>query len=267
MEPRDTYLETLVPRSTDAAGLSRLPGGREAYAYRLRDFTTTNLTADEIHALGLKQVALLEGEMDTILQGMGRTTGTVQSRIEQLEREQAYPLTEEGRAAIMAEAERMLRDAEQRASFSSITVQKRPSSSKPIRVSARPMPPPATRDRRRTVAPRCHSVTAAPRKDDEVRSAHADVSRGRAGTSFQIAERREHGAAGYRQINAFGGNAAYPRMGPVRRAARGRGRLVQGDQSAASASSMPSCSARDGSSWTPACTRANGRASRPSITG
>ena len=97
-----SYLESLVPRSTDAAGLSRLPGGREAYAYRLRNFTTTDLTADEIHALGLKQVAVLEAEMDVILKGMGRATGTVPSRIAQLKKEQAYPLTEEGRAAIMA---------------------------------------------------------------------------------------------------------------------------------------------------------------------
>jgi uncharacterized protein (DUF885 family) len=55
--------------------------------------------------------------MDTILKAMGRTTGTVQSRIAQLKREQAYPLTEEGRTAVMEEAERILRDSERRAAL------------------------------------------------------------------------------------------------------------------------------------------------------
>ena len=45
-----TFLESLVPKSTDDAGLWRFKGGAEAYAYNLKRYTSTNLTADQIHA-------------------------------------------------------------------------------------------------------------------------------------------------------------------------------------------------------------------------
>ncbi len=58
----------------DAAGVSRLPGRRRsAYAYFLRAFTSTTLTADEIHQIGLREVARLEREMDAIFRKLGRS--------------------------------------------------------------------------------------------------------------------------------------------------------------------------------------------------
>ena len=109
------FLQPLVQTVNDDAGLWRLPGGAEAYAYNLRRYTTTDLTPDQIHEIGLKQVARIEGEMDVLLRQIGRTQGSIKDRIEQLKKDQAYPLTDEGRAAIMAETERILRDAERRA--------------------------------------------------------------------------------------------------------------------------------------------------------
>ncbi|OFW32624.1 MAG: hypothetical protein A3G76_05580 [Acidobacteria bacterium RIFCSPLOWO2_12_FULL_65_11] len=108
-------VESLVPRSTDDAGLWRLPGGVEAYADALRRFTTTNLSADQIHEIGLRQVDQIEKEMDAILRQLGRTEGSVNSRIERLRTDLAYPLTEDGRRQIMADIDGMLRDAERRA--------------------------------------------------------------------------------------------------------------------------------------------------------
>jgi uncharacterized protein (DUF885 family) len=108
------FLEPLVSRVTDDAGLWRLRGGAEAYAYNLRRYTTTDLTADQIHEIGLRQVAKIEAEMDGILRQMSRSQGSVKERIEQLKRDQSYPLTDEGRVQIMAEVERILRDAERR---------------------------------------------------------------------------------------------------------------------------------------------------------
>jgi uncharacterized protein (DUF885 family) len=80
----------------------------------LRRYTTTNLTPDEVHAIGLKRVAELEQQMDVVLRQIGRTEGSVRSRIDQLKKEQAYPLTDEGRAQIIADAEAILLDAQKR---------------------------------------------------------------------------------------------------------------------------------------------------------
>ncbi|OFW27338.1 MAG: hypothetical protein A3H97_10845 [Acidobacteria bacterium RIFCSPLOWO2_02_FULL_65_29] len=108
-------LEPLVARATDEAGLWRFDKGAEIYAYNLRRYTTTTMTADEIHQVGLREVARIEREMDALLRRIGRTDGSVNARVDQLKRDHAYPLTEDGRTRIMADIETMLRDAEKRA--------------------------------------------------------------------------------------------------------------------------------------------------------
>jgi uncharacterized protein (DUF885 family)/mannose-6-phosphate isomerase-like protein (cupin superfamily) len=110
-------LEPLVGRATDDAGLWRFKGGDEAYAYSLRRFTTTNLTAEEIHQIGLKRVAAIEQQMEGILKRLGRTEGPLKDRIKAIEKSQSYPLTEDGRKQIMADTEQILRDAEKRAAL------------------------------------------------------------------------------------------------------------------------------------------------------
>ena len=106
------FLESLVPRSADRAGLWRLEGGAEAYQHFLKAFTTTELTPDEIHAIGLKKVAELERNMDGILRKLGRSDGTVLQRVAQMKRDLSYPVTEDGRKQIMADIGAMIREAE-----------------------------------------------------------------------------------------------------------------------------------------------------------
>jgi len=107
-------LRPLQGSASDVAGLSRFPGGADAYAYHLRRFTSTTLTADEIHQIGLREVARIEGEMDAILKQLGRSQGSVRARIEQLEKDLAYPPTDAGRTQIMADLDGIIRDAQQR---------------------------------------------------------------------------------------------------------------------------------------------------------
>ena len=109
------FLTRQAERATDEAGLWRFPRGAEAYAYHLRRHTTTTLTTDEIHEIGLREVARLEADMDAILRRLGRTEGSLNARIEQLRKDLGYPLDEQGRAAVLAEVGRLLRDAEGRA--------------------------------------------------------------------------------------------------------------------------------------------------------
>ncbi len=108
-------LESQLPRSTNDAGLWRFKGGANAYAYFLHRYTTTNLTPEQIHQIGLNEVARIEKEMDTIFRRLGRTEGSINERSEKLKQDMAYPLTEAGRASIMVDADGILRDAEKRA--------------------------------------------------------------------------------------------------------------------------------------------------------
>jgi len=107
-------LESQLPRSSNDAGLWRLKGGAAAYAYALRRFTTTDLTGEQIHEVGLREVDRLEKEMDAILQRLGRKDGPLNARIETLKKDLGYPVTEEGRRTIMGDVERILRDAQAR---------------------------------------------------------------------------------------------------------------------------------------------------------
>jgi uncharacterized protein (DUF885 family) len=119
------YLESLLPRSADHAGLWRFEGGAAAYAYFLKAFTTTDLKPDDIHEIGLRQVARLERDMDALLGKIGRSEGTVKERIERLKKDLSYPLTENGRTQLIADADAMIREAERR---SAMQFDKRPKS-------------------------------------------------------------------------------------------------------------------------------------------
>ncbi len=110
-----TELQAQQARASDAPGLWRFDGGAEAYAYHLRRFTSTRLGADEIHAIGLREVARIEAEMEAILRTLGRTEGSVEARVAQLRKDLAYSDDDAGRAAIMADIDTMMRDAERRA--------------------------------------------------------------------------------------------------------------------------------------------------------
>lgn len=96
-------LEKTLAKSTDDAGLWRFKGGDAAYAFALKRFTTTRLTPEQIHQIGLEQVARIEGEMDAILRKLGRTEGSVRDRMKKLKADLAYPepTSDASRAAIM----------------------------------------------------------------------------------------------------------------------------------------------------------------------
>ncbi len=64
-------------------GIWRLANGAEYYAERLRYYTTTDLTADQIHSIGLENVARIHGEMRAIMAQVG-FEGTLQEFFEHL---------------------------------------------------------------------------------------------------------------------------------------------------------------------------------------
>jgi uncharacterized protein (DUF885 family) len=97
--------------ATDDAGLWRFEDGAELYAKRLRAFTTTNLSAEEIHNIGLQEVARIEQQMDGLLREIGYDNGSIIERVEQLRAAVSYPDTDEGRTLIMSDIQEFLADA------------------------------------------------------------------------------------------------------------------------------------------------------------
>lgn len=65
------FLETYLPACRESIGCSALPNGKEIYAFRVRQMTTTNLTPEEIHAIGSKEVARIRGEMQRVIDQVG----------------------------------------------------------------------------------------------------------------------------------------------------------------------------------------------------
>ena len=63
----DEYL----PASRETSGLGALPQGKETYEYLIKLHTTTTMDAEEIHALGLAEVARISKEMETIKNELG----------------------------------------------------------------------------------------------------------------------------------------------------------------------------------------------------
>jgi uncharacterized protein (DUF885 family) len=110
-------LKEQLPRATDDAGLWRLPGGDKAYANALMRNTTTSMTPEEIHALGLKEVARIEAQMDTLLRELGYANGTVQERYNKLNTDLQPPATPDPRPALLARYKEIVRDAEKRAAL------------------------------------------------------------------------------------------------------------------------------------------------------
>ncbi len=107
-------LDELLPQSTDVAGISRLPGGAAAYAHALRTFTTTTMTPDEIHSLGLREVARVEGEMDRLLRELGHTEGSVARRYSKVGVGEPLPPEPDPRGVMLARYTAIIRDAEKR---------------------------------------------------------------------------------------------------------------------------------------------------------
>ena len=97
-------MKRLRTKARSDAGVWAIPGGDAIYAAALAQATTTTLTPDEVHRMGLEQVADLTAQLDTILKGQGMTKGSVGERLDALNKSpaQTFPNTDAGRAALLA---------------------------------------------------------------------------------------------------------------------------------------------------------------------
>jgi uncharacterized protein (DUF885 family) len=70
---RDFVRDTYLPTGNRAIGASSLPNGTAYYSYAARQSTTTALSPDEIHRIGLTEVARIRAQMDTVMRRSGFT--------------------------------------------------------------------------------------------------------------------------------------------------------------------------------------------------
>ena len=98
-------LEEVQPMADSNDGVWRLPDGKAYYDARVALSTTTELTADEIHQVGLEQIDRLRGEMDAIRQEVG-FEGTLNEFIQHVKTDESfnYPNTEAGREEYLEDA-------------------------------------------------------------------------------------------------------------------------------------------------------------------
>ncbi|HXU99515.1 MAG TPA: DUF885 family protein [Caulobacteraceae bacterium] len=94
----------LRPRARHEAGIGHLPNGEAYYAAALHASTTTTMTPDEVHRLGLDQGEEISARIDELLKARGLTQGTVGERIGALYKDPAsfFPDTDAGKAAAIA---------------------------------------------------------------------------------------------------------------------------------------------------------------------
>jgi len=104
------YLESIEPKATSNDGVWRLPDGDEYYANQVAFHTSTDMTPEQIHEIGLQEVARIAAEMDAILIAEGLTEGTIGERVQQLAKrpDQLYPDSEAGREQILADYQTIL---------------------------------------------------------------------------------------------------------------------------------------------------------------
>jgi uncharacterized protein (DUF885 family) len=97
-------IRALRPTTKPGDGATRLPNGAAIYAAALAQATTSSMTPDEVHKLGLSQVAEYTAALDGILKQAGFAQGTVGERLSALNASpaQLYANTDAGRAELLA---------------------------------------------------------------------------------------------------------------------------------------------------------------------
>jgi uncharacterized protein (DUF885 family) len=96
-------LRAVRPSASHEAGVWRLKDGAAFYAAGLHSSTTTDMTPEEVHQLGLTQGAEVSARLDEVLKGQGLTQGTVAARVQALYRDPSrfFPNTPAGKQEII----------------------------------------------------------------------------------------------------------------------------------------------------------------------
>ena len=99
---REFYVNNYAPNCNTKVGTNTLPGGEDYYQHRVKFFTTTNLTAEQVHNIGLSEVARIRDEMDEVIKD-ANFEGDFKAWLEYLKTNpEFYPKTAEERMQVAA---------------------------------------------------------------------------------------------------------------------------------------------------------------------
>lgn len=108
------YFNTLYDKANDDDGVWKFPDGDKFYRYQLKQNTTVDLDPEEIHNIGLSEVARIKKEMWEILipEGYTDTTQTIGAMVQSINKEDRflYPNDDNGRKQALDEYQRILDD-------------------------------------------------------------------------------------------------------------------------------------------------------------
>jgi uncharacterized protein (DUF885 family) len=106
------YWTELEKKATTDDGAWKLPDGDAFYDAALKQTTTTNLTADEIHEIGLKEVARIQNEMREIMKKVNFKSDNLQEffNFMRTDKQFYYPNTAEGKEAYRVKAVKIIDD-------------------------------------------------------------------------------------------------------------------------------------------------------------
>jgi uncharacterized protein (DUF885 family) len=104
------FFADLQPKVTEDYGVWKLPGGNGFYDHLIRSHTTTSLDAEQVHNIGLAEVARIEKELGRVLQSQGLPQGSIAERITRLNANPRlqYSNDDAGRAACISDYQRYI---------------------------------------------------------------------------------------------------------------------------------------------------------------
>ena len=116
IERQIAALEKLAPHAREHAGVWAFPDGEVYYAWALKAGTTTTLSPNEVHEMGLSELEALHARMDPILREIGYGSGSVGERMTALAEDPRYKFSEgdKGRQEILAFIDEKLTDIRRR---------------------------------------------------------------------------------------------------------------------------------------------------------
>ncbi|MDX3900125.1 MAG: DUF885 family protein [Sphingobium sp.] len=103
LDEQMAVIKALKPGTAAGDGIGRIPRGGEIYAAALAQATTTDMTPEQVHQMGLTQVTEISAQLDEILKAQGYAKGGIGERLAALNVDpgQLYPDTPEGRKILI----------------------------------------------------------------------------------------------------------------------------------------------------------------------